>query len=46
MADALVAELRKVIDDLRTDRDHWRDACRAAQQLALPPPRRRRLWPF
>lgn len=32
VADALVAELRAVIADLRSDRDHWRTQ---AQQLAL-----------
>jgi len=31
--DALVAELRAVIHDLRQDRDHWREQ---AQRLALP----------
>jgi hypothetical protein len=36
--DALVAELRGVIADLRADRDHWRD--HQAQRLALPAPRR------
>jgi hypothetical protein len=30
--DALVAELRSVIADLRQDRDHWREQ---AQRLAL-----------
>lgn len=34
--DALVAELRAVIADLRADRDHWRDQ---AQRLALPAPK-------
>ena len=33
--DALVAELRAVIADLRQDRDHWREQ---AQRLALPKP--------
>jgi hypothetical protein len=33
--DALVAELRGVIADLRQDRDHWREQ---AQRLALPAP--------
>jgi excisionase family DNA binding protein len=33
--DALVAELRAVIADLRQDRDHWREQ---AQRLALPAP--------
>ena len=32
-ADALVAELRAVIADLRQDRDQWREQ---AQRLALP----------
>jgi hypothetical protein len=32
---ALVSELRAVIDDLRRDRDAWRDQ---AQRLALPAP--------
>jgi hypothetical protein len=35
--DALVAELRAVIADLRQDRDHWRAAFENAQWL-LPPP--------
>jgi hypothetical protein len=35
--DALVAELRAVIADLRQDRDHWRSAFENAQRL-LPPP--------
>jgi hypothetical protein len=35
--DALVAELHRVIADLRTDRDHWRDAFENAQR-ALPAP--------
>jgi hypothetical protein len=35
--DALVAELRGVIADLRADRDAWREQ---AQRLALPAPRR------
>ena len=34
--DALVAELRSVIADLRSDRDAWRDQ---AQRLALPAPK-------
>ena len=34
--DALVAELRAVIADLRQDRDQWREQ---AQRLALPAPR-------
>ena len=34
--DALVAELRAVIADLRQDRDHWREQ---AQRLALPVPK-------
>ena len=42
--DALVAELRAVIADLRSDRDHWREAFErgqmalAATQRLLPPP--------
>jgi excisionase family DNA binding protein len=39
--DALVAELRAVIADLRSDRDHWREQ---AQRLALPAPRRAPWW--
>jgi hypothetical protein len=42
--DALVAELRVVVTELRTDRDAWRDQ---AQQLAQPapqPPRQRWRW--
>jgi|SRR5262245_9017581 len=35
MADALVAELRAVIADLRQDRDRWREAFER-QQRALP----------
>ena len=35
--DALVAELHRVIADLRTDRDHWRTAFENAQR-ALPKP--------
>jgi hypothetical protein len=35
--DALVAELRAVIADLRQDRDQWREQ---AQRLALPAPKR------
>jgi len=35
MADALVAELRTVIADLRQDRDRWREAFER-QQRALP----------
>jgi len=34
--DALVAELRAVIADLRRDRDEWREQ---AQRLALPAPK-------
>jgi hypothetical protein len=34
--DALVAELRAVIADLRQDRDQWREQ---AQRLALPAPK-------
>jgi hypothetical protein len=37
MADALVAELRAVIADLRQDRDRWREAFERAQR-ALPMP--------
>jgi hypothetical protein len=37
MADALVAELRAVIADLRQDRDRWREAFER-QQRALPMP--------
>jgi hypothetical protein len=33
--DVMVAELRAVIADLRTDRDHWREV---ASRLALPKP--------
>ncbi len=40
--DALVAELRAVVADLRADRDAWRAQ---AERLALPPPRRR-WWSF
>jgi hypothetical protein len=32
MADALVAELRSVIADLRQDRDHWRSLAQQQQQ--------------
>src|SRR3954447_25767385 len=34
--EALIAELHRVIDDLRQDRDEWREQ---AQRLALPMPR-------
>jgi hypothetical protein len=34
--DALIAQLHRVIDDLRQDRDEWRDQ---AKRLALPAPR-------
>jgi hypothetical protein len=40
-ADARVAELYKLVDDLRTDRDAWREQ---AQRLALRAPRRRWWW--
>ena len=40
-ADARFAELYKQIDDLRADRDAWREQ---TQRLALPPPPRRRWW--
>lgn len=40
-ADALVAELRRALDDLRNDRDHWRGM---AERLALPGPLR--WWPW
>jgi hypothetical protein len=40
MADALVAELRTVIADLRQDRDRWREAFER-QQRALPMPMQR-----
>ena len=36
--DALVAELRAVIANLRQDRDHWRTAFESAQRLLTPPP--------
>jgi len=39
--DARMAELYKMIDDLRADRDAWREQ---AQRLALRPPARRRWW--
>jgi hypothetical protein len=35
--------LRELIDELRRDRDHWREM--AQSRLALPAPRRS-LWPF
>jgi hypothetical protein len=35
-ADALVAELRNVIEDLRKDRDHWREAFQQQQRLLQP----------
>jgi len=46
-----VAVLRELVEELRADRDHWRDlALSLKDQLALPAPRvaqRRRLpWPF
>jgi hypothetical protein len=39
--DALVAELRAVIADLRRDRDEWREQ---AQRLALPAPKPAQTW--
>jgi hypothetical protein len=49
--DALVAELRAVIADLRQDRDHWREAFEQAQRLlptpshpTQPPPQPPRPW--
>jgi hypothetical protein len=40
--DVLVLELRRVIEDLRSDRDHWRDQ---AERLALPKPEpKQSLW--
>jgi hypothetical protein len=39
--DAMVAELYKVIDDLRADRDAWREQ---AQRIALRAPQRRWWW--
>src|SRR5262245_16638509 len=40
-ADTRFAELYKQIEDLRADRDAWREQ---AQRLALPAPRRRWWW--
>ena len=40
-----VAVLRELIDELRRDRDHWRELAVSMQTLALPAPRRS-LWPF
>jgi len=40
-ADARIAELYKVVDDLRADRDAWREQ---AQRLAMRPLPRRRWW--
>lgn len=40
-----VAALRELIDELRRDRDHWRELAVSLQTLALPAPRRS-LWPF
>jgi hypothetical protein len=49
--DALVAELRAVITDLRQDRDHWRgesdrwrQAFESTQRLIPPPPQQRTTW--
>jgi hypothetical protein len=39
--DARFADLYKMIDDLRADRDAWREH---AQRLAMRPPSRRRWW--
>jgi len=40
------ALLREMLDELKRDRDHWRDLAERLQ-LALPAPkRRRRWWPF
>ena len=51
MADALVAELRATISDLRGDRDHWRTAFENAQrqipaqpQQSAPLVKRRVVW--
>ena len=46
-----VAVLRELVEELRADRDHWRDlALSLKDQLALPSPRvasrRRPWWPF
>jgi hypothetical protein len=41
LTDAMVAQLNKVIDDLRADRDHWRTEAadwKAQAQRLLPPP--------
>lgn len=38
---AMVAELRAVIADLRSDRDHWREV---AQRLVLPDRREPQSW--
>ena len=41
------AVLRELVEDLRHDRDHWRDlALRLQDQIALPSPRRRPWWRF
>jgi DNA-binding transcriptional MerR regulator len=40
-----VAVLRELIDELRRDRDHWRELAVSMQTPALPAPRRS-LWPF
>jgi hypothetical protein len=42
-ADALVSELRRVADDLRQDRDHWRSM---AERLSLAAPEKPKpsLW--
>jgi DNA-binding transcriptional MerR regulator len=39
-----VAALRELIDELRDERDHWREL--AQSRLALPAPRRRPWWRF
>ena len=44
MADAMIAELRLVIADLRSDRDHWRAAFESTQRLLPSPTPRRAMW--
>jgi hypothetical protein len=40
-----VVALHMFIDELRNERDHWREMAVSLQTLALPAPRRS-LWPF
>jgi hypothetical protein len=41
LAEQRLADLKAVLDDMRTDRDHWREQ---AQRLALPAPAPAMTW--